>query len=162
MTSKAYYQKHKEEIKAKNRIYKQTHREQCNAYNREYRKRNYEYFRAYKKQYGEEHREELKEKANKYRTDNIDTVRAWRRNYYNKHRDACIEHAKKLTKTRKMMGDSSDKKCEKCGASNPQIHHLDYNDLTKIMWLCPKCHGEWHRFNEPKNSPYRNSKGWQG
>lgn len=162
MPNREYYQKHKEEIKAKNKLYKQAHREQYNAYKKEYRRRNHDKIYAYQKQYREEHREELKEKANKYRAGIVDTVRAWRRDYYNSHRDACVEHAKKLVKTRKTIGDSGDKKCEKCGANNPQIHHLDYSDLTKIMWLCPKCHGEWHRFNEPKNSPYRNERWWNG
>lgn len=39
--------------------------------------------------------------------------------------------------------------CEECGKSNKRIeaHHTSYKKKhwLRVMWLCTKCHGEWHR-----------------
>ncbi len=48
--------------------------------------------------------------------------------------------------------------CENCGATPPpmkngrtriQAHHPDYNNPYEVMWLCQKCHHEWHKTNSP-------------
>jgi len=47
--------------------------------------------------------------------------------------------------------------CETCGIVNPRLkdgrtavqsHHLDYNKPLDVMWLCQKCHHEWHKVNK--------------
>ncbi len=48
--------------------------------------------------------------------------------------------------------------CEHCGAVKPfrggrcgiQAHHNDYNKPLEVVWLCQKCHHEWHKINTPK------------
>lgn len=48
--------------------------------------------------------------------------------------------------------------CECCGASYTfsdgrtaiQAHHCDYNNPLDVIWLCQRCHHEWHKNNKAK------------
>lgn len=47
--------------------------------------------------------------------------------------------------------------CETCGSTAKfkngrtaiQAHHPDYNKPLDVMWLCQRCHHEWHRKQKP-------------
>jgi hypothetical protein len=50
----------------------------------------------------------------------------------------------------------SPKPCESCGSTGYPYkdgrrgivaHHTDYNKPLEVVWLCEKCHFEWHRTN---------------
>lgn len=40
--------------------------------------------------------------------------------------------------------------CEVCGGESLKLdaHHCDYNKPLDLMWLCRKCHIDWHRRNQ--------------
>lgn len=40
--------------------------------------------------------------------------------------------------------------CKKCGNKKVEAHHTNYFKPLKIMWLCSKCHAEWHKKYEAK------------
>ena len=42
-------------------------------------------------------------------------------------------------------GKIEKKPCETCGNPNSQMHHTDYSQPLKIMWLCRRCHLKRHR-----------------
>jgi ribosomal protein S27AE len=41
------------------------------------------------------------------------------------------------------------KSCEVCGEKTTQAHHSDYNKPLEVIWLCVKCHSQWHSVNQP-------------
>jgi len=50
-------------------------------------------------------------------------------------------------------------KCNQCGGTQEfkdgrngiQAHHSDYDKPLDVVWMCQKCHHEWHKTNTPKN-----------
>lgn len=57
--------------------------------------------------------------------------------------------------------------CSKCGCENTfkdgrsgiQAHHCDYDKPLDVIWLCQKCHHEWHKNNKAKNETEKNESG---
>lgn len=40
--------------------------------------------------------------------------------------------------------------CESCSQGLvTEAHHCDYNKPLEVMWLCDRCHKDWHLNNEP-------------
>jgi hypothetical protein len=60
-------------------------------------------------------------------------------------------HARYLT--RKLVEDGEidvPGVCFVCGAEPAECHHIDYNDPSRVMWLCHACHSAYHsQFGKP-------------
>jgi len=43
--------------------------------------------------------------------------------------------------------------CFSCSRKNVRLegHHVDYAKPLEVMWMCSKCHREWHKHNKPIN-----------
>ncbi len=48
----------------------------------------------------------------------------------------------------KTCSHCGEKKIFKDGRSGIQAHHCDYNKPLEIIWLCQKCHHNWHKNNK--------------
>lgn len=129
--AKKYREEHKEEIREKSKIYRQKHREEILKYNREYYIKNKEKEQVRCRKYKDEHQKELREYAQHIREE---TGYAHDKVYY-------------AIKT----GKITKKPCEVCGSMSAEAHHCDYNKPLDVMWLCKKCHTEWHKNNKPKH-----------
>lgn len=72
-----------------------------------------------------------------------------------------LEYAIKIGKIKKLH------RCEKCGDTGTfkdgrtkiQAHHSDYNKPLDVLWLCQKCHHEWHKNNTAKKKEVKESDG---
>ena len=48
--------------------------------------------------------------------------------------------------------------CQECGSTGEfkdgrtmiQAHHTDYSKPLEVMWLCQKCHHQWHKTNKAR------------
>ena len=67
-------------------------------------------------------------------------VRKWRKNYklnlQQKKKDACRSYASVYLKRGKIIKQP----CQKCGNEKSEMHHNDYNEPLKIIWVCRRCH----------------------
>jgi len=56
--------------------------------------------------------------------------------------------AKQVVYNLKKMGILKPTKCQICGAYKVEAHHINYNKPWEVVWLCRKCHLEWHKNNK--------------
>jgi hypothetical protein len=61
----------------------------------------------------------------------------------NKHKRAAHKAVQNAVRSGRMVKPAV---CEDCGAGGRiHGHHDDYSKPLVVRWLCPKCHGAWHR-----------------
>lgn len=77
------------------------------------------------------------------------------------HKEENKPYIKVWDKVQKALkrGKLEKKPCEMCGDENSQAHHCDYAKPLEVMWLCRRCHADWHMVNEPLNRPVEVSNG---
>ena len=105
--------------------------EQRKASHREWYRQNKERVKAYGKLYREEYKEEIKIR----RELNREKTLAWNR----RHRLGTGTGKNKINGFKKREWTDS---CELCGRTikKPHYHHWDDNNLSKGIWICPRCH----------------------
>lgn len=79
------------------------------------------------------------------RTCRNEATRAGRKHYRDftpeeKKKANCRSHTKMLVK----RGLLRRLPCERCGERKTQAHHLSYDDPRAVLWLCQRCHEDWH------------------
>lgn len=156
---KRYRAEHKKEIAERAKKYREAHKETLQA--------NWKKWHAANKEYRKEYNKE-------WLNDNPDKAREYRKRDYEKYgerRKAAVlkyekENPEKIRKRNdrwnKKTGNASHKvhwaiesgrlspsPCCVCGATPAEAHHCDYNRPLDVMWLCKKCHTNWHKHNEP-------------
>ena len=73
-------------------------------------------------------------------------MRVWRRT----HRQTPIQrkraNARSYAKVYLKRGKLEKQPCEKCGEVNSQMHHPDYSEPLRVVWLCRHCHLKEHGY----------------
>lgn len=160
-----YKKRRREEISANWQKWRAAHREEINAYQKAYHAAHREKRSVYAKKSYEKHREkrltEHKKWLNDYETAMGETYdQKYRRehpNYmreYNAKNEAYYK-VRCVTNNAIKSGKLVRLPCENCGEQQSEAHHIDYNKPLEVMWLCKRCHGEWHRNHKaipPKDS----------
>lgn len=150
-----YKKRRREEINANWREWRAAHREEINAYQRVYHAAHREEANARQRKYVKEHRDKalkwhkaamkrmearLGEKyLQKYRREHPNYMREYNAKNKAYHKVRCITNS--AIKSGKLVRLP----CENCGEQQSEAHHIDYNKPLEVMWLCRRCHEEWHK-----------------
>ena len=149
MTTKEYYNRNADSLRAKAREYYLANRDRRIAYSKEYVVKNKEKVRAKEREYYQKHKEKRKASAAKWSAANRDKVNIWRK--------ATRGQSRALIANWKASG------CSQCGAKdNIHAHHVrgikKFNiaqagdravktvtvELAKCVPLCRNCHIALH------------------
>jgi transposase-like protein len=77
-------------------------------------------------------------------------------NHFHRGGETQDDRAQNMIEKAILYGRLFRKPCETCGADGVfkdgrhevQAHHCDYNRPLDVMWLCQRCHHEWHKNNK--------------
>ena len=118
-------------------------------YHRKYYKENKARIDARNRKYYWEHKEEITSRIKNRRKKNHEEVIKAERAYAETPNRKNKKLIRDFTYRNILKGNLKQKPCEKCGEKQAMTHHCDYNKPLEVMWLCSKCHAEWHRNNKP-------------
>jgi 5-methylcytosine-specific restriction endonuclease McrA len=140
--AKAYYEAHKEEMKAKFREYDRTHKKEKSEYNKLYRQANKEELDKYSKQYYNENREKILESKKEYYIANRKEILKYKKEY---QKNKCKRYVSKFEYWKIFADNGGELKCALCDTEEDLlIHHKDANhknnDINNLQCLCRSCH----------------------
>ena len=93
--AKAYREKNKEELNAKNKTYREKNKDKVKAYYKAYRKKNKDKVKAKNKTYYEKNKEELNAKNKAYREKNKEKLKAYDKTYKEKNKEKIAAYREK-------------------------------------------------------------------
>lgn len=109
------------------------------------------------KRYRKNHSFRARENRRKYFLKNREKERLYRKNYYQEHREEALLKVKRFQidepekyKARnsanyaKKIGKLQPKPCSVCGNLEINMHHNNYSEPLKVVWLCRKHHKRLH------------------
>lgn len=112
-------------------------------------KKSYQKHRKRREQYLLFHKEEIRAQQKRWREANKEQIKEYMREYsLGAKARIRIFASSKVNNTLK-SGKLIKQPCEMCGCLEVEAHHSNYNEPLNVMWLCKKCHEEWHKHNEP-------------
>lgn len=122
------------------------HLNKCKSCNKSDVQKNYrkniDHYKLYDSVRNEERRDYIKEKNDRYRENNqIDRTGSTRK-YKEIHPERRAAHVKVGNAIRD--GKLTKQPCEICGIEKVEAHHEDYSKPLDVMWLCKRCHEDWH------------------
>ena len=130
----------------------------CNDCRKLYRIKVRESTKAYNLTYRRIHREELKTYSSKYNTDHKEDRKKWRTSSAGKLSQLKSEaRYYNARRSRKYYGNNKNNitipdNCQNCNSiEKVEAHHNDYNKPMDVIFLCQKCHKDWHYHNTQLN-----------
>lgn len=141
---KAWGKSHKEQRSVNYKKWYISHKEHKRKYGTEWRNKNSDKVKEYRRRDYEEYGERRRKAVLKYEKENPEKIRERNKHWIDKTGNA-MSKVHQAIKTKKITPAP----CEWCGAETVEAHHCDYNKPLEVMWLCKKCHTEWHKHNKP-------------
>lgn len=137
---KRKYERHKDEILARNAAYREQHKESLAEYHRQWHAENKESRSAAHRAWYERNHEAVRLRVAEYAQSGRgkEAKARYERNNPEKVR------ARKAVRSAIQKGKLERQPCEECGEPDAQAHHEDYSKPFDIRWLCFKHHREEH------------------
>lgn len=133
-----------------------------NKKNKEWANNNRERVNQHKRNYRDNNKEKADESKQKWLSKN----KNHHKDYYKRNREKLIERTKErfrlnpikvsaraaVTYAIKAGNIIKPDQCELCERhARLEAHHCDYSKKLDVMWICRKCHVDWHKNNEAIN-----------
>ena len=160
MTSKEYYQAHREQELARQKKYREQNKEKIaahkNEYMKEYYKKNKEAIKKYRHEWYLRNADKRRAQEKQRYIENGEEIRAQAKEYRDSHKEEIKKRNRLRTGNANHIlgiaiarGKIKKQPCEVCGLELTEAHHDDYNKPMEVRWLCNRHHHEWHRSNAP-------------
>lgn len=78
------------------------------------------------------------------RTCHASYMRAWRKVHVMNDEQKRRDIARSIANQYKKRGHIKPEPCRVCGSKDAEMHHPDYELPRSVVWLCRRCHVDWH------------------